>query len=179
MPVFEDPDDAAVAQELEDLGLDVEPEQVKEIDQAEIKVVEELDTISKELAEEYIDVIDGDVTVDDIKHLVEDDNFDDIPDDAKQTLVVALNETDDEVKSEFEDAVNIFEDENYNDYVAAGSAITTEDRRTVVAATAAVAATAGAAAGPSGPKSSGGSGGGGGGGSDGPRKRGGSSRRSK
>jgi len=179
VPVFEDPDDAAVAEELEDLGLDVSPEQVKEIDEAEIKVVEELDAISKELAEEYIDVIDGDVTVDDIKHLVEDDNFKDIPDDAKQTLVVALNEVDDEVKSEFEDAVNIFEDENYNDYVAAGSAITTEDRRTVVAATAAVAATAGAAAGPSGPKTSGGSGGGGGGGSDGPRKRGGSSRRSR
>ena len=144
-----------------------------EVDEAEIKIVEELDELDEELAEEFLDVVDGDVTVEEVSVLIEDDNFDEISDDAKVILAAALTEADDEVKDEFEESVNIFEDESFNDYVAKDSNITTEERRTVVAATAAVAATAGAAAGPS---SSGGSGGGG---SDGPRKRGGSSRRSK
>lgn len=165
--------------EFEELGIDTEGVDLLEVDQAEIKIVEELDQLDEELAEDFLDVVDGDVTVEEVSVLIEDDNFDEISDDAKVILAAALTEADDEVKDEFEESVNIFEDESFNDYVAKDSNITTEERRTVVAATAAVAATAGAAAGPSaGPKPSGG-GGGGGGGSDGPRKRGGSSRRSR
>lgn len=159
--------------EFEELGIDTEGVDLLEVDEAEIKIVEELDQLDEELAEEFLDVVDGDVTVEEVSVLIEDDNFDEISDDAKVVLAAALTEADDEVKDEFEESVNIFEDESFNDYVAKDSNITTEERRTVVAATAAVAATAGAAAGPSS------SGGGGGGGSDGPRKRGGSSRRSK
>lgn len=159
--------------EFEELGIDTEGVDLLEVDEAEIKIVEELDQLDEELAEEFLDVVDGDVTVEEVLVLIEDDNFDEISDDAKVVLAAALTEADDEVKDEFEESVNIFEDESFNDYVAKDSNITTEERRTVVAATAAVAATAGAAAGPSS------SGGGGGGGSDGPRKRGGSSRRSK
>ena len=128
-----------------------------------------MDQLDEELAEDFLDVVDGDVTVEEVSALIKDDNFDEISDDAKVILAAALTDADDDVKHEFEEVVNIFEDESFNEYVAEGSVITTEERRTVVAATAAVAATAGAAA----------SGGGGGGGSDGPRKRGGSSRRSK
>lgn len=164
--------------EFEDLGIDTDGVDLFEVDEAEIKIVEELDELDENLAEEFLDVVDGDVSVEEISNLINDDNFDEISDDAKVILTAALNEADDDVKNEFEESVNIFEDESFNEYVAKGSTITTEDRRTVVAATAAVAAAAGAAAGPSaGPKPSGGSGGGGGG-SDGPRKRGGSSRRS-
>jgi len=165
--------------EFEELGIDTEGVDLLEVDDAEIKIVQEIDELDEELAEEFLSVIDGDVTVEEVSVLIEDDNFDEISDDAKIILAAALTEADDEVKDEFEESVNIFEDESFNDYVAKDSNITTEERRTVVAATAAVAATAGAAAGPSGPKTSGGSGGGGGGGSDGPRKRGSSSRRSK
>jgi hypothetical protein len=159
--------------EFEELGIDTEGVDLLEVDEAEIKIVEELDQLDEELAEEFLDVVDGDVTVEEVSVLIEDDNFDEISDDAKVVLAAALTEADDEVKDEFEESVNIFEDESFNDYVAKDSNITTEERRTVVAATAAVAATAGAAAGPSS------SGGGGGGSSDGSRKRGGSSRRSK
>lgn len=155
--------------EFEELGIDTEGVDLLEVDEAEIKIVEELDQLDEELAEDFLDVVDGDVTVEEVSTLIKDDNFDEISDDAKVILAAALTDADDDVKHEFEEAVNIFEDESFNEYVAEGSVITTEERRTVVAATAAVAATAGAAA----------SGGGGGGGSDGPRKRGGSSRRSK
>lgn len=155
--------------EFEQLGIDTEGVDLLEVDEAEIKIVEELDQLDEELAEDFLDVVDGDVTVEEVSTLIKDDNFDEISDDAKVILAAALTDADDDVKHEFEEAVNIFEDESFNEYVAEGSVITTEERRTVVAATAAVAATAGAAA----------SGGGGGGGSDGPRKRGGSSRRSK
>ena len=155
--------------EFEQLGIDTEGVDLLEVDEAEIKIVEELDQLDEELAEDFLDVVDGDVTVEEVSALIKDDNFDEISDDAKVILAAALTDADDDVKHEFEETVNIFEDESFNEYVAEGSVITTEERRTVVAATAAVAATAGAAA----------SGGGGGGGSDGPRKRGGSSRRSK
>ena len=155
--------------EFEQLGIDTEGVDLLEVDEAEIKIVEELDQLDEELAEDFLDVVDGDVTVEEVSALIKDDNFDEISDDAKVILAAALTDADDDVKHEFEEVVNIFEDESFNEYVAEGSVITTEERRTVVAATAAVAATAGAAA----------SGGGGGGGSDGPRKRGGSSRRSK
>lgn len=155
--------------EFEQLGIDTEGVDLLEVDEAEIKIVEELDQLDEELAEDFLDVVDGDVTVEEVSTLIKDDNFDEISDDAKVILAAALTDADDDVKHEFEEVVNIFEDESFNEYVAEGSVITTEERRTVVAATAAVAATAGAAA----------SGGGGGGGSDGPRKRGGSSRRSK
>ena len=65
-------------------------------------------------------------------------------------IVDAVNEADDDVKEQFEEEVNIFEDEAYNDYIAAGSNIDTEDRRVIVAA-AATATVAAAAARPTAP----------------------------
>ena len=84
-------------------------------------------------------------------------------------FVQAVNEADDSVKAQFEEEVDIFDSEAFNDYVAEGSVVDTETRRTVVAAAAAVTvATAATSAGPSGPSGGGGSGGGSGGGGSGP-----------
>ena len=149
--------------EFEELGIDTEGVDLIEVDEAEIKIVEELDQLDEELAEEFLSVVDGDITVEEIESLISDENFDEISDDAKVVLVAAINEADDEVKNEFENTVDIFDDEAYNEYVAEGSTVDTETRRTVVAAAAAVSVAAAASAGPSGPAGGGGSGGGGGG----------------
>lgn len=151
------------------MGFDVQPEQAKEIDQAELKVIQSVDFIDQELADDLVDVLDGEVTVEEIDNLVQGESFEELPSEAINVIVDALNETSDDVKEEFEDNVNIFGNDAYDDYVAAGSTVDTETRRTVVAVAAATSAAAGAAAGP---KPSGGSGGGGGGGADGPRRRG-------
>ena len=151
-----------LALELNSLGLDIEGVELSEVDAAEEKVVEELDALDEELAEDFLDVVDGEVTVAEIEALVSEDNFDEIPEDGKKVLVDALNDADGEVKEEFEDSINIFEDEAYNEYVADGSTVDTETRRTVVAAAAAVTvATAATSAGPAG--GGGGPSGGGGG----------------
>ncbi len=162
--------------EFEQLGVSTEGVDLLEIDEAEVKIIEEIDTLDESLAEEFLDVVDGDITVDEIESLVSDENFDQISDDAKAVLVAAVNEADDEVKHEFEQSVDIFDDEAFNDYVAEGSTVSTETRRTVVAATAA--ATVAVAASSSGPSSGGGgsggggSGGGGSGGDGGGRRKG-------
>lgn len=163
-PTLEEERAAETKVEFEELGIDTEGVDLIEVDAAEVKIVEELDELDEELAEEFLDVVDGDITVDEIERLISDENFDEISDDAKTVLVAAINEADDEVKHEFENTVDIFDDESYNEYVAEGSTVDTETRRTVVAASAAVTvAAAAASAGPSGPAGGGGSGGGGGG----------------
>ena len=150
-----------LALELNSIGLDIEGVELAEVDAAEEKIVEELDSIDEELAEDFLNVVDGDVTVEEVIALVSEDNFDDIPDDGKKILVEALNDTSGEVKEEFENSVNIFEDDSYNEYVADGSNVDTETRRTVVAATAAATVAASAVGSGRGPSGSGGGGGGG------------------
>ena len=158
-------EDEELALDLNSLGIDIAGVELSEIDDAEEKVVEELDAIDEQLAEDFLDVVDGEVTVEEVTALVSEANFDEISDDGKKILVTALNDAGGEVKEEFEDSVNIFEDDAYNEYVADGSTVDTETRRTVVAATAA--ATVVAAAASSGPSGSGGGGSGGGGGGSG------------
>ena len=157
-------EDQELALELNSLGLDIEGVELSEVDDAEEKVIEELDTLDEELAEDFLDVVDGEVTVEEIESLVTDESFDEISADAKVVLVAAVNDADDEVKAEFEETVDIFDDEAFNEYVAEGSVVDTETRRTVVAAAAAVSVAAATSAGPAGPAGGGSSGGGGGGG---------------
>lgn len=158
-------EDQELALDLNSLGIDIEGVELSEVDDAEEKVIEDLDSIDEQLAEDFLNVVDGDVTIEEVSSLVSEENFDDIPDDGKKILVEALNDADGGVKEEFEDSINIFEDEVYNEYVADGSSVDTETRRTVVAAAAAVSVAASAASGSSG--GGGGSGGSGsGGGSD-------------
>ena len=181
-PTLEEERAAETKVEFEELGIDTEGVDLIEVDAAEVKIVEELDELDEELAEEFLDVVDGEITTEEIKSLVTDENFDEISDDAKVVLVAAVNEADDEVKAEFEETVDIFEDEAFNEYIAEGSVVDTETRRTVVAAAAAVTvATAATSAGPAGGGGSGPSGGGGGGpgGDSGGGDKKGSSRRRK
>ena len=51
-----------------------------------------------------------------------------------------VNEAPVEVREQFEENVNVFDSEDYADYVQVGSRITTEDRKTVIAVTAAASA---------------------------------------
>lgn len=168
--------------EFEELGIDTQGVELLEVDEAEVKVVEQLDELDEKLAEDFLNVVDGEITTEEIESLVTDENFDNISDDAKVVLVAAVNEADDEVKAEFEETVDIFDDEAFNEYVAEGSVVDTETRRTVVAAAAAVTvATAATSAGPAGGGGGGSSGGGGGGpgGDSGGGKKGSSRRRSR
>ena len=165
-------EDQEIALAFNVLGVDIDDVELSEIDAAEEKVVAYLASIDEQLAEDFLNVVDGEVTVEEISALVLDANFADTTDDIKQILVEALNDADAEVKEEFEDAVNIFEDDAYNEYVADGSSVDTETRRTIVAATAAATVAMSATGGKSGGGGSGGgsggggSGGGGSGGSD-------------
>jgi len=155
--------------EFEELGIDTQGVELLEVDEAEVKVVEQLDELDEKLAEDFLNVVDGEITTEEIKSLVADENFDNISDDAKVVLVAAVNEADDEVKAEFEETVDIFDDEAFNEYIAEGSVVDTETRRTVVAAAAAVSVAAAAtSAGPAGPAGGGGGGPSGGGGGGGP-----------
>lgn len=183
-PTLEEERAADTKVEFEELGIDTEGVDLIEVDEAEVKIVEELDELDEELAEEFLGVVDGEITTEEIESLVTDENFDQISDDAKIALVAAINEADDEVKEQFEETVDIFDDEAYNEYVAEGSTVDTETRRTVVAAAAAVtvataATSAGPAGGGGGPSGGGGGGGPGGDSGGGKGKKGSSRRRSR
>lgn len=121
-------------QEIERIGLNTDGVNLLEVDQSEVKIVEQLDQIDEELAEEFLDVVDGEVTVEEIETLISDKNFDEIPDDAQQVLVQALNEADQDVKETFEEEVNIFSDADYGSYVPTGSTVNVEQRRVLIAA---------------------------------------------
>ena len=133
--------------EFQQLGIDTEGVNLLEVDEAEVKIVEKLDELDEELAEDFLDVVDGDVTVEEVEKLVADDNFEEISDDAQQILVVAINEADDEVKDTFQKEVNIFSDKDFGEYVPLGSNINVEQRRVLVAAGATIMAAAAPAGG--------------------------------
>ena len=147
-------EDEELALELNSLGIDIEDVDLSEVDDAEEKIIEALDELDEELAEDFLDVVDGDVTEEEIEDLFEDeDAFETLIEENDEVIAIivdAVNEADDDVKEQFEEEVNIFEDEAYNDYIAAGSNIDTEDRRVIVAA-AATATVAAAAARPTAP----------------------------
>lgn len=131
-----------VVQELHAIGIDAEAVNVAEVDIAEIKIVESLVLVDEDFAESFLNVVDGDITVEEIESLVTDDNFDSLDDSAKAIVVQSVNGASDEVKRQFEEVVDIFDDEAFNAYVAEGSVVTVQTRRTVVAATAAAAVAA-------------------------------------
>ncbi len=147
-------EDEELALELNSLGIDIEDVDLSEVDDAEEKIIEALDELDEELAEDFLDVVDGEVTEEEIQDLFEDEEaFETLIEENEGAIAIivdAVNEADDSVKEEFEEEVNIFEDEAYNEYVAAGSNIDTEDRRVIVAA-AATATVAAAAARPAPP----------------------------
>ena len=114
-----------------------------EIDEAEVKVIAKIS--DEKLAADVVEILDGEVTLEEVSNLVADEEaLVSLDDNSKQIIAAALTEAPDEVKEEFENEINIFS-EGFDDYVPTGSAVDVETRRTVVAATAAVAAAAAAA----------------------------------
>ena len=134
------------AKKLSSLGIDTEKVNLLEVDAQELEVLQTVNDLDQELAADFIAVIDGQVTSEEVMSIVNNDNFDDIPNEAKVAIVAAINEADDEVKKTFQDEVNVFSEASYGQYVPIGSAINVEQRRVLVAAGATIMAAAAPAA---------------------------------
>jgi len=79
-------------------------------------------------------VASEEVTVEDVQQLVSNDNFDEIPPEAKEAIAIALSDQSNEVKDEFEAEVNVFEG-GFDEYVPADSTVPVKTRRVLVVAT--------------------------------------------
>lgn len=89
-----------------------------------------------ETAKAVTDIVTSEkVTVEEFQNLVKSTDIEDLPDEAKEAIAVALTFADDEVKEEFESEVNVFEG-GFDSYVPSGSTVSVETRRIIVAATA-------------------------------------------
>jgi len=99
-----------------------------------------------ELAESVESIITGEVTVEVLDELVNNENFDNLDEETLEAVSEALSEAPTEIKEEFESEVNVYNG-SFDTYVPVGSRISVEDRRVVVAVTATVSAAAAAPAG--------------------------------
>lgn len=91
-------------------------------------------------------VLIGEVTVEVLDDLINNENFDNLDEETLEAVSEALSEAPTEVKEAFEAEVNVFGG-SFDSYVPSGSRISVEDRRVVVAVTATVSAAAAAPAG--------------------------------
>jgi hypothetical protein len=99
------------------------------------------------LAEAVSDIIsDGEVTVEVLDNLLNNENFDSLDAGTLEAISVALSEAPEEVKEEFESQVNVFEG-GFDSYVPTGSRVDVGTRRVVIAVSATVSAAAAAPAG--------------------------------
>lgn len=88
-----------------------------------------------ELAGEVFTVVAAEeVTVDEVEELVSNENFDELPAEAKEAIAVALSDEPNEVKDTFEAEVNVFEG-GFDEYVPADSKVPVKTRRVLVVAT--------------------------------------------
>ena len=88
-----------------------------------------------ELAGEVFTVVAAEeVTVEDVQELVSNENFDELPAEAKEAIAVALSDEPNEVKETFEEEVNVFEG-GFDEYVPADSKVPVKTRRVLVVAT--------------------------------------------
>jgi len=134
------------AKELSSIGIDIKEVNLSEIDTQELEALQAVNDLDQQLAAEFIAIVDGEVTSEEVMSIVNNDNFDEIPDEAKVAIVAAVNEADDEVKKTFQNEVNVFSEASYGQYVPVGSAINVEQRRVLVAAGATIMAAAAPAA---------------------------------
>lgn len=79
-------------------------------------------------------VASEEVTVDDVKDLISNESFEQIPDEAKEAISIALSDQDNEVKETFEEEINIFEG-GFDEYIPADSNVPVKTRRVLVVAT--------------------------------------------
>lgn len=120
------------------------PKLVEQVLDTPEKVVEAIQEVEKDdpvqvahvLSSESID----DVPIDEVKQFIEEIDFDSFTEDESAQVMEALSNAPAEVKAVFEEEVNIFDNENFNDYVPTGSNINVEQRRVLVAAGAAMTA---------------------------------------
>jgi hypothetical protein len=91
-------------------------------------------------------VLTGEVTVEVLEELINNEDFDNLDEEALEAVSAALSEAPIEVKEAFESEVNVYSG-SFDTYVPSGSRISVEDRRVVVAVTATVAASAAPAGG--------------------------------
>ena len=118
-------------------------EELEELDTEEIEILEELiddEDIDIEIVEDLEEIFDEEITEEEIIELTENDDYEELPSEARQQVVQAVQEAPVEVRQTFEAQVNVFSSNDYANYVAVGSRIDTEDRKTVIAVTAAATA---------------------------------------
>lgn len=89
----------------------------------------------EELYEDVLQVLDEEVTTEEVIDLVNNDEFENLDSGALEIISDALSDAPTEVKEEFEEQVNVFSGD-FDNYVPSGSTIPVEDRRVVVAVTA-------------------------------------------
>ena len=89
----------------------------------------------EELYQDVLQVLDEEVTAEEVIDLVSNDEFESLDSGALEVIADAISEAPTEVKEEFEEQVNVFSGD-FDNYVPSGSTIPVEDRRVVVAVTA-------------------------------------------
>jgi hypothetical protein len=119
-------------------------EELEELDTVEIEILEDLlddPDIDTEIVEDLEEIFDEEeITEEEIIELTENDDYEELPTEARQQVVQAVQAAPVEVRQTFEAQVNVFSSDDYANYVAVGSRIDTEDRKTVIAVTAAATA---------------------------------------
>ena len=118
-------------------------EELEELDNEEIEILEDLlddPDIDEEIVEDLEEIFDEEITEQEIIELTENEDYEQLPTEARQQVVQAVQEAPIEVRQTFEEQVNVFSSNDYANYVAVGSRIETEDRKTIIAVTAAATA---------------------------------------
>jgi hypothetical protein len=109
----------------------------EELDKLEIDEVELLEEllndpdIDVELVQELEEVLDEEITIEEIEALTDNEDFDELPVEARAEIVEAVNKAPEEVKEQFEENVDVFES-GYGDYVQTGSTIPVDERKTII-----------------------------------------------
>jgi hypothetical protein len=109
-----------------------EPEIIEPVDEITPAIVAALSAAITELTE----ISPEQVTVEQISQIVESSAFDDLSDQQLTVLAEIISDAPDEVKDEFESAVNVFDDPALSAYVPKGSVISVGSRRVMIAVTA-------------------------------------------
>jgi hypothetical protein len=109
-----------------------EPEIIEPVDEITPAIVAALSAAITEL----IEISPEQVTVEQISQIVESKAFDDLSDEQLTVLADIISDAPDEVKDEFESAVNVFDDPALSAYVPKGSVISVGSRRVMIAVTA-------------------------------------------
>lgn len=103
------------------------------VSEEDVVILEKIE--DEELFEDVLQVLDEEVTTEEVIELVNNDEFENLDSGALEVISDALSEAPTEVKEEFEEQVNVFSGD-FDNYVPSGSTIPVEDRRVVVAVSA-------------------------------------------